>query len=179
MQGGAETRTLLLSQAYEPLRLIAWQRAVTLLSLGKVEVLREHDHHIRAAMRAWRAPAVVRLLRGIRQGRRPIRFSRVNIFTRDGHRCQYCGARKPPGELTYDHVLPRHMGGRTDWLNIVTACGPCNLRKGGRTPEQAGMRLLSRPVQPRWLAVTALTVSMPRVPEVWQDFLGSAEALYS
>lgn len=179
MYAGAETRTLLLSQAYEPLRLIAWQRAVTLLSLGKIEVLREYDHDVRAAMRAWRAPAVARLLRVIRQRRQPIRFSRVNIFTRDGHRCQYCGDRKPMGELTYDHVLPRHMGGRTDWMNIVTACAPCNLRKGGRTPEQAGMRLLSRPTQPRWLATRALTVSMSQVPEIWQDYLGSAEALFS
>lgn len=171
MCGDTETRTLLLSQAYEPLRLLSWQRAVTLLTLGKVEVLREYQRDLRAGRSALRAPAVVRLLRQVHKRRAPIRFSRQNLFARDGFRCQYCGAHKAMPDLTYDHVLPRHQGGRTDWHNIVTACGPCNRQKGGRTPEQAGMMLLSRPTQPRWLTRTALTITVPRVPEVWQDFL--------
>ena len=172
--GGVETQTLMLTQSYEPIRLVSWQRAMTLLMLGKVEMLREYDSVIRCHTRVVPRPAVVRLLRSFRRHRHPVRFSRVNLFTRDSYCCQYCGAAGTPTELTYDHVVPRHMGGRTEWTNIVTACAPCNLRKGGRTPEQAGMRLLSRPVQPQnFAAVAVASVSkLGRVvPEPWRDFI--------
>ena len=168
---GVTARTLVLSQSYEPLTVIPWQRAITLLSLGKVEVLEEYASDIRSTTFVLRVPAVVRLLRAFRKYRKPVKFSRVNIYARDGYSCQYCGHSRRLGELTYDHVLPRHQGGKTEWTNIVTACQDCNLRKGARTPEQAGMRLLSRPVQPKWVPAVTITVSSRSVPDAWRDYL--------
>src|SRR4029079_15722131 len=120
-------------------------RALTLLTLGKVEVLEEYGWHVRAATLVIKVPAVVRLLRMFRRRKQPVKFSRVNIFARDHYKCQYCGTTKKIVELTYDHVVPRHQGGKTEWANIATACQDCSLRKGARTPEQAGMTLKSRP----------------------------------
>lgn len=171
MSGGAEVRTLLLSQAYEPIKLIPWQRALTLLTLGKVEVLREYDHKVRSTTFVFKMPAVVRLLRAFRKHKKPVKFSRVNIFARDSYRCQYCGQKRGIAELTYDHVKPRHMGGKTEWTNIVTACQECNLRKGGNTPDKAGMRLLGQPVQPKWVPAVTITISTRSMPDAWRDYL--------
>src|SRR5262249_8969104 len=100
----AATRTLLLNSTYEPLKVIAWQRAVTLLWLGKVEVVRSYERDVRAVTFKIRMPAVVRLLRFIRRKRPQISFSRRNLFARDQNTCQYCGKRHESPELTYDHV---------------------------------------------------------------------------
>ena len=89
--------------------------------------------------------------------RRPvIRLSRKNLMLRDGHQCQYCARTPMVRELNIDHVLPRSRGGPDSWENLVTACRVCNLRKGRRTPEEAGMRLLRIPAPPRWSATTQL-----------------------
>jgi len=167
----AEQTTLVLSQAYEPLRVVSWRRALTLLTLGKVEVLEEYDWGVRTTTLVIRVPAVVRLLRAFRRRREPVKFSRVNIYARDKYTCQYCGEQRRIVELTYDHVTPRSRGGRTEWTNIVTACQDCNLRKGGRTPEEAGIRLRSTPVQPRWVPALAITVNTRSIPEAWRDYL--------
>ena len=88
--------------------------------------------------------------------KRGVKFSRNNVFARDDFRCQYCGARKSARELNYDHVVPRVQGGKTVWENIVASCYDCNGMKRGRTPEQAGMKLLRAPVKPRSLPMTTL-----------------------
>jgi len=165
------TRTLLLSQSYEPLELISWQRAFTMLTLGKVEVVEEYDHDVRTVSVIFKVPAVVRLLRAFRRFRKPVKFSRVNIYARDKYRCQYCGTKAPISELTYDHVVPRAQGGRTTWTNIVTACYTCNRNKGNRTPEQASMRLRTAPVQPTWVPAMTLRISTVSVPDAWRDYL--------
>jgi 5-methylcytosine-specific restriction endonuclease McrA len=167
----ADQRTLVLAQSYEPVQVVSWQRALTLLTLGKVEVLEEYEWGIRTTTVVIKVPAVVRLLRAFRRRKTPVKFSRVNIYARDGYRCQYCGDARPIGELTYDHVVPRAQGGRTEWTNIVTACTDCNLEKGGRTPEQARMRLRARPVQPTWVPAVAITVSTRSIPDAWRDYL--------
>jgi 5-methylcytosine-specific restriction endonuclease McrA len=100
-----------------------------------------------------------------------VRFSRVNIYARDQYRCQYCGQRRPLEELTYDHVVPRSQGGRTCWTNIVTACHDCNMAKGGRTPQQAGMRLRNQPEQPTWLPAVVIRLSSRSVPDTWREYL--------
>jgi 5-methylcytosine-specific restriction endonuclease McrA len=166
-----DTRTLVLNQAYEPIKVVSWQRALTLLTLGKVEVLEEYDWTVRSVTVVIKVPAVVRLLRVFRRRRQPVKFSRVNIYARDRYRCQYCGDRKPIAELTYDHVVPRRDGGRTEWTNIVTACQDCNLAKGARTPEQAGMHLRTPPVRPQWVPVVVITVSLRSIPDAWRDYL--------
>jgi len=164
-------QVLLLNLTYEPLRVISWRRAIRLLTLGKVEVLEESDAEVRSMTFVIRLPSVVRLLRLVRRGPRPVRFSRQNIYVRDGFRCQYCGRRPPVEDLTYDHLLPRAQGGRTDWENIVTACVECNARKGGRTPDQARMRPLRPPLRPAWLPAVQITVSWRNAPDAWRDYL--------
>jgi hypothetical protein len=116
-------------------------------------------------------PAVVRLLRAVR-GERGVKFSRINVATRDRFCCQYCGQKFALGRLTYDHVIPRAQGGRTCWENIVMACYPCNGRKGHRAPAQVGMRLLKTPVRPQWLPFVAFRIdATASVPEAWSHWL--------
>lgn len=107
--------------------------------------------------------------------KRGVKFSRVNVLTRDGFRCCYCGHKKNARELNYDHVLPRAQGGRTDWLNIVASCRPCNSRKRNRTPQQAGMRMHFQPHKPRVLPMTApLLVDADKMPDIWRPYLAAS-----
>ena len=165
------TRTLLLNQGYEPIKVISWQRAITLITLHKVEVVEEYDAQIRAQSIIVQVPAVVRLRKAFRRHARPVKFSRVNIYARDNYRCQYCGKRASISELTYDHVVPRSKGGMTEWTNIVTCCYLCNRKKGGRTPREAGMALLAQPAQPNWVPAVAIRVSLRSIPDAWRDYL--------
>jgi 5-methylcytosine-specific restriction endonuclease McrA len=169
--GGVQTQTLLRSQSYEPIKLISWRRAFTLLTLGKVEVLEEYDRDVATINIVFKVPAVVRLLRAFRRHHKPVKFSRVNIYARDKYRCQYCGTKAPLSELTYDHVVPRAQGGQTSWTNIVTCCYDCNRNKGNRTPVQASMQLLTRPSQPNWIPAVTIRISTRSVPEAWRDYL--------
>jgi 5-methylcytosine-specific restriction endonuclease McrA len=167
----AASRTLLLSATYEPLKVISWQRALTLLTLGKVEIIESYDGFARSSTLVIKIPAVVRLLRMFKRFRKPVKFSRATIYARDGYRCQYCGDKKKLADLTYDHVVPRTQGGKTEWRNILTSCGRCNLKKGGRTPAQAGMHPLSVPHQPDWVPALTIKVSSVSVPDAWRDYL--------
>lgn len=167
----AQTQTLLLSQGYEPIKVISWRRAITLLTLGKVEVIEAYDNEICAATLVIKIPAVVRLLRAFRRHNKPVRFSRINIFARDGYRCQYCGAKRSVRELTYDHVVPRSKGGKTTWDNIATCCVSCNRKKGNRTPTEARMALRSVPAQPAWTPAVVIRLSRSSVPDAWRDYL--------
>jgi 5-methylcytosine-specific restriction endonuclease McrA len=164
-------QTLVLSQSYEPIKIVSWRRAITLLFLGKVEIVEEYDRDIKTTSIVIKIPSVVRLLRAFRRHRKPTKFSRVNIYGRDGYACQYCGAKKPIAELTYDHVVPRAHGGTTTWTNIVTCCEDCNRKKANRTPAQAGMRLLKAPVQPTATPTLVVTVSRTSVPDAWRDYV--------
>ncbi len=165
------TRTLLLSQGYEPIKIISWQRAMTLLTLDKVEVIEEYDTEIRAMSLVINVPAVVRLRKAFRRHAKPVKFSRVNIYARDGYRCQYCGDRCSIDELTYDHVIPRSRGGRTTWDNIVSCCYACNAEKANRTPAEARMKLLSTPTRPTWVPSVQIRVSTRSVPDAWRDYV--------
>lgn len=164
-------QTLVLTQSYRPHVVVSWQKAVTLWFLGKVEVLEEYDDVIRSVTITIRMPAVVRLLRAVRGVERGVQFSRINVMTRDGFRCQYCGAKRPMRELTFDHVKPRAHGGRTTWENIVTACAPCNRRKAGRTPAQADMPLRTKPVRPTWLPTFTLRLDLTSIPDAWASWV--------
>lgn len=167
-------QTLVLNQSYEPVKIVSWQRAITLLFLGKCEVIEEYDRDIKTTSFVIKIPAVVRLLNAFRRHKKPVKFSRVNIYGRDNYSCQYCGTKKSIADLTYDHVVPRSQGGKTTWTNIVTACGGpggCNSRKANRTPTQAGMRLRKLPVQPTATPTLVVTVSKTSVPDAWRDFL--------
>ena len=130
---------LVLNQNYEPLNVCNIPRAFRLVFGSKAEVI-EYDHAtIRTVRAAYRAPSVIRLQHQVRRPRPRVKLTRREIFARDRHTCQYCG--RMAHDLTLDHILPRHRGGSHSWENLVAACKPCNHRKGGRTPEEARLRL--------------------------------------
>jgi 5-methylcytosine-specific restriction endonuclease McrA len=166
-------QTLVLNASYEPLRVVSWQKAITLLFQGKVEVIAVYDREIHGVTVRVKLPSVLRLLRHVRM-KRPfadVPFSRANVYARDDHSCQYCGRRFAPGHLTFDHVVPVARGGHKGWDNIVTCCIPCNRRKGDGTPEEAGLRLVRRPRRPPVLPTLVLTFGTHRAPESWRDYL--------
>ena len=132
-------RTLLLNTTFEPLGVVSWKKAITLVFLQKVEVIQEYEREIHSVSRSFRLPAVIRLLGFVRNGRVGVKFSRRNVFMRDDYMCQYCGQRFEPKSLTCDHIIPKSRGGITEWTNIVTSCIPCNLKKGDKLPEEAIM----------------------------------------
>ncbi|MEL7370103.1 MAG: HNH endonuclease [Myxococcota bacterium] len=164
--------TLVLSHAYQPVDQVSWQRAITLWAMDKVEILEAYDDRvIRSVSFSIQMPSVVRFIYQIRTHRRGVRFSRENVYARDKGRCQYCREKITRAEATYDHVIPRSQGGTTRWDNIVIACLPCNQKKGGRTPEQAHMRLHTPPERPKSLP-PSMCLTLPNgVPDTWRQYL--------
>lgn len=166
--------TLVLNATYEPLNIVPWKRAIRLLCQGKVEVLAEYDREIRSLSFTVKMPSILRLLKYVKIRRRhqDVKFSRANIYARDHHTCQYCGKKCATENLTFDHVIPSVRGGTKTWGNIVTCCIDCNHRKGGRTPEEAGMRLIRRPGEPAWVpSMLRITIGFRAAPEAWRDYL--------
>lgn len=170
----APAHTLLLTPWFSPHKVLTWEKAISMLYTGDVEVLQEYEDTIRSPSISMKMPAVVRLKRHLGNTKRGIKFSRQNLLARDGYRCQYCGAKKGAHELNYDHVVPRAQGGKTDWSNIVMACYACNTRKGGRTPEQAGMRLIARPVKPKTLPLAGVAIDPRKVHPAWESWIPTA-----
>lgn len=165
-------QALLLNATFEPVSIISWQRAMTLWVQEKVEILETHDREARAVRFSFRIPSVVRLLRYARIRRREhVPFTRANIYARDQFMCQYCGHTFESEDLTFDHVIPAMQGGWKTWENIVTACIDCNRKKGGRTPEEAGLRLRRPPRRPSALAVLHVTLGLRQAPESWRSWL--------
>ena len=167
--------TLVLDVGYRPIAYAPWQTAIVWVLERAVEVVDEYpDRYIRTPNWQVKMPSVVRLLKQIRR-RRGVKFSRQNVYVRDGGRCQYCSARVASNAFTYDHVLPRVQGGKTCWENVVVACIPCNQRKGGRTPTQASMLLRSPPRRPKSLPDAAALSMTYRsgMPDAWRDWLRS------
>jgi 5-methylcytosine-specific restriction endonuclease McrA len=161
----------------QPHQAVSWQEAVVLAYLGKADVLEHYDVHVSSPSTSIRLPAVVRLKKPIARTKKDVKFSRANIYARDDLRCQYCGERKHARALTYDHVFPFSRGGKTEWTNIVSACGPCNRRKANRTPEEAGMRLLKRPIAPRTLPLASIFALPKTIPSAWAPYLGERGAM--
>lgn len=178
-------RTLLLTPWYMPHRVVSWKNAVTLLFLGKVEVVVSYAEELRSPSLTLQTPAVIRLKEGAGRGKlgrvstgrtgREVRFSRGNVYLRDDFTCQYCFERLERSQLTYDHVTPRAQGGRTAWENIVTACYACNSKKGNRTPAEARMPLQKQPTRPKTLPRRPFGFDLRSVPSEWQDFCPAAQ----
>lgn len=166
-------RTLLLNTTFEPLGVLSWKKAVTLIFLGKVEVVREYEKEIRGVSMSIRQPAVIRLVRFVRNNHTTVKFSRKNIFLRNDYTCQYCGKRYDPKGLTCDHIIPRSRGGTTGWANIVTSCIRCNHKKGNKLPEEADMYPKKRPSRPNgfYLLMLHLGVGVKSLPDYWKDYL--------
>src|SRR5207244_1064417 len=145
--GVAVTAVLVLNQNYEPLNVCNARRALVLVSGGKAEVLEHGLGELRSPSTSLRRPSVIRLVYMIKRPRPRVRLTRREIFIRDHFTCQYCGLKTK--DLTLDHLIPRHKGGRHAWDNLVSACRSCNHRKGGRTPAEARMLLRRQPTEPR------------------------------
>jgi 5-methylcytosine-specific restriction endonuclease McrA len=177
------TRTLVLDPGFQPHGIVEWQRAVSMIFQSKAELVAEYDEPCMtdeqadtARANSWtlilKVPAVVRLLRHEILRKKSVKFSRINVLTRDNFTCQYCGKRLAVRKLNYDHVVPRSRGGRTVWENIVTACYPCNARKDNRTPREARMRLRKPPVKPRSLPIVAYHFDTGGgIPDAWRSYI--------
>ena len=164
------TRTLVLTSWYFPHKVVSCEAAVTLVYLNKVDVVVTYDDEIRSPSTAIKMPAVVRLKKKTSATKRGVKFSRMNVYLRDDFSCAYCRAKLPVSQLTYDHVIPRAQGGRTEWENIVTACYGCNALKGNRTPDQSGMFPVHAPYKPATLPLLPPFIDPSSAPVEWRDF---------
>jgi len=159
---------LVLNQNYEPLSITRAKRAIILIYLGKAEIVeRYRDLCVRSASKSLPIPSIVRLIFFVKVRRRTLSLSRRNIIKRDNHRCQYCGATQ--GGMTTDHVIPKKLGGKDSWENLVCACVRCNNRKGNRIPEDAGMGLLRQPKRPHFFTFVHGFISIP--DDRWKQYL--------
>jgi 5-methylcytosine-specific restriction endonuclease McrA len=187
---------LVLNRFYMAVRVVDVRRAMTLLYRGCAEVItieedayanydfdnwceisllhamekQDGEEFLRTPHQEVQVPRIVRLVLYDKVPKSTVRFNRKNLFARDGYRCQYCGQTRPMSQLSLDHVVPRSQGGKTTWENVVCSCTGCNSRKGGRTPQEAAMRLLSHPAKPHANPGMVATLKDPRY-ESWKTFL--------
>lgn len=197
--GSLGASVLVLNRVYLAIHVINVKRAFGLLCRNLAEVIDiDNDQYSNYDFESWRelselraqspaplddwihtiqfpvqVPRVIRLLDYDRIPRQTVKFNRRNIFARDGNQCQYCGEHFPTQELSLDHVLPRSQGGQTTWENIVCACVECNIRKGGRTPEQAHIKLIRKPFKPKRSPILSLKLNNPKYAS-WQSFIDEA-----
>ncbi len=163
-------QVLVLNQNYEPLNVTSWRRAITLVVLGKAVVVEEDSQYITTPSTAIRMPSVVRLSYLVKRPLPELKLSRRGILTRDNYTCQYCGKRTR--NLTIDHVIPRERGGKHTWENLVACCPECNHKKGNRTPQQAGMKLLRKPQKPRFIPYLSYSTFRAALRNrQWRDYL--------
>lgn len=194
-----DSKVLVLNKLYLAVRVISARRAFCLIARDHAEVIHleagrfsnfdmagwlevsqlawslERSRHdwVRTVRLRVAVPRIIRLLRFDRQPAMTVKLNRRNLLARDAHQCQYCGRHFPTPELSLDHVVPRIQGGGESWENLVTACIRCNARKGGRTPDQAGMKLLRAPRRPKRSPLITSRLVEPRY-ESWKVFLESA-----
>jgi 5-methylcytosine-specific restriction endonuclease McrA len=167
------TRTLLLSPWYFPLKVLRWEDAIKMKYENTADVVVEYEEEVSSPSITWKIPAVLRLRKLPGRIKNGVKFSRINVYTRDGFHCQYCRKKFTVAQLSYDHVVPKANGGRRTWTNIVTACKPCNSRKADRTCDESGMWPIAMPRQPEKLPLTAPLIDVATAPAEWQDFLGA------
>jgi hypothetical protein len=190
------SNTLLLSRTYLPQRIIPREKAVCMIFSDRISTVLEMNDDLlgiikyerisdfRPVARAYGrvpgdekgdvlifSPSVMISSRRNHDGKRDVLFTRLNVYARDQFTCQYCGRMRSIKELNYDHVVPRSVGGRTNWENIVTSCYSCNTKKGGRTPEQAGMKLRKKPYRPSWREVLKNDIVNECVEEMWIPYI--------
>ncbi len=155
--------------SYQPLSLIPWQDAIRSVFLDKVQTIASYDHVVRSPNARMKLPSVV-ALKSYVHPKQQVAFTRFNVFLRDGFSCVYCGS---DSDLTFDHLIPRSKGGTTNWENIVTACSPCNLRKGGKLPQVCGMIPKTAPRRPTSFELQAMGRKFPPnfLHQSWMDYL--------
>jgi 5-methylcytosine-specific restriction endonuclease McrA len=155
--------------SYYPLSIWPWQTAVKAMFLERVDVIAHYEREVRSPTARLRLPSVIALKQYVKPSQHPA-FTRFNLFLRDHFVCQYCGTGK---DLTFDHVIPRAYGGKTTWENVTTACAPCNLKKGGRTPREARMHIMREPYRPTSWQLQDHGRGYPPnfLHETWRDWL--------
>jgi 5-methylcytosine-specific restriction endonuclease McrA len=161
-------KVLLLNQSYEPLTLCTTKKALILIVLQKAELIKNNSKlSIRTVNKSFPWPSVIRLKSYIKVPYNNINLTRKNILRRDNHKCAYCGR----GDLafTMDHVIPKAKGGKDSWENLVTACLPCNNKKGSKTLEEANMQLKIKPFKPNYIMFILNSVS--RIDDTWRPYL--------
>ena len=194
-----DSHVLVLNKHYAAVRVVTARRAFVMLCNSTAEIVayensqyvsydfdswrqlsefrsryeREHHEWVRCVRFELAVPRIVRLLIYDRLPRQPVRFNRRNIFARDRNRCQYCGRKFALSELSLDHVLPRSRGGLASWENVVCCCVQCNVRKGGRQPHEAGMRLIAEPIKPKRSPILSLRLTSEKYAS-WKQFLDAA-----
>lgn len=187
-------QVLVLNRSYFPINVTSVRRAFCLLYQGLARAVNSNyetfDFHSWAELsvevhgetvglvgRAIRVPRVILLVAYDRFPKREVRFSRLNIYARDRQRCQYCGAKLPKSELNLDHIIPKSRGGKTVWENVVCSCLSCNRKKGGRTPQEAGVKLLVSPRKPGWTPLFHASFKERGYKE-WLPFLNVVDLSY-
>ncbi len=199
INAGLNARVLVLNRFYAAIRVINARRAFSLLFRDQAEVIHvddgaysnydfeswreisamqdtfevEHQDWIRTVQMEIAVPRIIRLFGYDRLPAQHVKLNRRNLFARDANTCQYCGSIFPTSDLTLDHVKPRAQGGGDSWENLVCACVRCNTRKGGRTPEQARMELVRRPVRPKRNPLISVRLSYAKYSS-WKAFLDEA-----
>jgi 5-methylcytosine-specific restriction endonuclease McrA len=165
---------LVLNSNYEPLNVCTMRRAVSLMLLGKAEVLQHRSAPLPTAGGDYVAPSVLKMRYQVRRPMPQLRLSRHSVLARDQFTCQYCGLRAR--DLTIDHVLPRWAGGPHTWDNLVACCRRCNLKKGDKTPQQAHMKLARSPKRPHYVPYLSLPLYLKaQNRNEWRDFLPTFE----
>ncbi len=194
-----EEKVMVLNRLYTAIRVISARRAFTMLFKEAAEIISVEDgRYVNYDLESWTeiaelqrqfepdahswvrtprlqiaVPKIIRLFGYDRLPRQEVKLNRRNLYARDGNRCQYCGRQFPTRELTVDHVTPRVLGGQHSWTNLVCACVKCNARKGGRTPQQARIKLIRKPAKPRRNPVITLRLGEARYRS-WKAFLDDA-----
>jgi 5-methylcytosine-specific restriction endonuclease McrA len=198
-KSGLDCNVLVLNKHYMAIRIIRARRAFSLRFRDLAEVVSfERGNYSNYDFQSWcdvsqfkrdfepdgndwvatvnfhiAVPRIIRLLFYDRLPRNEVKFNRRNIFARDKNHCQYCGKRYPTSELSLDHIIPRSMGGKSVWENMVCACVKCNVQKGGRTPKRAGLTLIRKPVKPRRNPLVHIHLGHKRYHS-WKQFLDHA-----
>jgi 5-methylcytosine-specific restriction endonuclease McrA len=198
-KSGLDCNVLVLNKHYMAIRIVGARRAFSLLFRDLAEVVSfEQDGYSNYNFQSWcevsqfrrhfepdghdwvstvnfyiAVPRIIRLLFYDRLPRNEVKFNRRNIFARDKNRCQYCGKRQRTSELSLDHIIPKSVGGKSVWENIVCACAKCNVKKGGRTPRQASMTLIQKPVRPKHNPLVHIHLGHQRYRS-WKEFLDHA-----
>ncbi len=164
-------KSLVLNYSYEPLQFCSAKRAIIMVFNERAEFIESDGYVIHSPTTTFKLPAVIRVLNIVnRSKRRGVSFSKKNILRRDNFTCQYCRAKNK--SLTVDHIVPKSRGGKSNWVNVVVACKPCNLKKGDQTPSEKGMQLIKKPSTPEFfLPFFHLPTGPSSHLEIWRKYL--------
>lgn len=159
-------KVLVLNSDYSPLNVTTLHRGFNLVFTGKAEIIKSSDNLIVTDKKSYERPLIIRLLNYVRFVYRRIRVNRNKIYKRDGYKCVYCGNSK---QLTIDHLIPKSKGGKNTWENLVTCCSKCNIKKGDKTIDQVGLKLLQKPYEPD-IFIEAINSTLEKV---WNEYKNS------